>query len=99
MAARQDRGVGAVSNVLDLEARRFAAAPDSTAVTPEQVLQEALRRVRSGEWSPTSLIVVGINDYKSCDEIECMHGGPASTNERIGMLWRAQHVLFAERAE
>jgi hypothetical protein len=83
-----------MSDIVDLSARRFAAAADTTDTRPIDALREALRRVEQGELDPSNVIVTCLLDEGNEDSVQCIHGGPASCNERIGMLYRAQAMLL-----
>lgn len=80
-------------SVVDLSAARFNAAKGSDEVSVADTLAEALRRVRSEQWKAQSVIIIGMEtDEDGCTCLEIMHGGPANTNERLGMYARAQEL-------
>lgn len=83
-----------MTDVVDLSARRFAAAKDASETRPIDALREALRRVENGDLAAESVIITCLVSEGDEDFIQCIHGGPASTNERIGMLYRGQAMLL-----
>lgn len=83
-----------MTEVLDFNKRRFDAAKDASETTPEQALVEALRRVRSGEWPISHVMVIGMVQESDGTFVQCVHGGSASTNECLGLLYRTQHMLL-----
>ena len=60
-----------MTDVIDLAARRFAAAKNADGV----------------------VVVACLIDEGDDDSVVAFHGGPATKNERIGMLFRAQQML------
>ena len=83
-----------MTDIVDLSARRFAAAKNASETRPIDALREALRRVEQGQLDPSNVIITCLIDEGDEDSVECLHGGPASCNERIGMLYRAQAMLL-----
>ncbi len=84
-----------MTKIVDLAARRFAAAKDASETTIVDALREALRRIESGEVVANSVVVTYlIDEGDDSDSVESIHGGPATCNERIGMLYRAQAMLL-----
>lgn len=83
-------------SVIDLGAARFNAAKDASQVTVRDTLAEALRRIESGQWDAESVIVVGLNvePQGGGTAMEIMHGGQATTNERLGMLARSTDLMI-----
>lgn len=81
-------------SVVDLSRRRFEAAKDCEDLSPGDVLREGIARIEQDQWAITSVIVVALVDEGDGTVIDLMHGGPASTNERLGMLARAQNLML-----
>lgn len=83
-------------SVIDLGAARFQAASNASDVTARDTLAEALRRVDSGQWSASSVIIIGleVDPDDGGTTLEIMHGGPASSNERLGMQVRATDLML-----
>lgn len=83
-------------SVVDFGAARFNAASSASDVTARDTLAEALRRVESGQWAATSVIVLGleVDEDDHGTTLEIMHGGPASSNERLGMQARAMDLML-----
>lgn len=85
-----------VADIVDLNKRRFDDAADCTGITPTQALREALRQIEAGEWVPTDLIILGLLVDENDDSfVDTLHAGKATTNERLGMLMRAQYALMS----
>ena len=82
-----------VVDVVDLNQRRVEQATESRKITPVMILRETLRQIEAGEYSPESVMVIGITVDDDHDYIDIHHGGPASNNERIGMAFRAQLMM------
>lgn len=79
---------------IDLNKRRFEKAISCEDISASHALREALRQVESGEWSIDSVIIIGLFDDKETPTVvDCMHGGPATTNDRIAMTVRATNIL------
>lgn len=85
-----------MSDVVDFAKRRYDAANDCSEVSPLETLREVMRRIESGEAKPNSIIVVSFFlEEDASNWIETEHGGPATTNERLGMLMRSQQALMS----
>lgn len=78
-------------SVIDLGAARWkAAGADCSKVTMRDALAEAVRQLDTGEWAADSVIIIGMETTEDgATQLQILHGGPASTNERIGMYARA----------
>ena len=79
-------------SVTDIGAARFAAANSANEVTARDTAAEALRRLDSKAWAAHSIIIIGLESDDDGSRIEIMHGGPASTNERLGVMARAMDL-------
>jgi len=81
---------------IDLNKRRVDRARNASEIDPVSILREALRRVESGEWPITNVVIVGleVDHANDLDRIQAMHGGKGSNNERMGMLFRAQCMVL-----
>ena len=85
-------------NIVDLGAARFKAAASADKTTARDALLEAIRQIDDGEWPMHSVCIVGIADDEDgdADAVGTIHGGPASSGERLGMFVRAQRLLMRD---
>lgn len=83
-----------MSDVIDFARKRFEKAKDCTETTVADCLREALRQIEAGELKLDSVIIVGIREDDDGTYVENFHAGPASTNERVGVLHRAQSLML-----
>lgn len=79
---------------IDLNRRRVEMANKASDVTPLMAMRETLRQMEAGEWSPSSIIIIGLIDYDDDDAVDVYNGGKASNNERVGMMFRASNMLI-----
>ena len=79
---------------IDLNRRRVEMANKASDVTPLMAMRETLRQMEAGEWSPSSIIIIGLLDYDGDDAVDVYNGGKASNNERVGMMFRASNMLI-----
>lgn len=85
-----------MSDVVDFAKKRYDAAKDCSEVTPLESLREVARRIESGELILNSVIIVGlVIEDDGVNYVETENGGPATTNERLGMLMRSQQALLS----
>jgi len=83
-----------VNEPIDLNRRRVEMANKASDVTPLMAMRETLRQMEAGEWSPSSIIIIGLIDYDDDDAVDVYNGGKASNNERVGMMFRASNMLI-----
>lgn len=82
-------------SAIDLGSARFRAADDCADVSVRDTLAEAIRRIDSGQWKAGSIILLGLETFDNGGTVmEVMHGGPANTNERLGMYVRATKLAL-----
>ena len=80
-------------NIIDMSRQRWQRAEKCSDVAAVDALREAIAMIEAGEVKAESVTVVLLVEDADGDQyVEMLHGGPASTNERIGMLARAQYV-------
>jgi hypothetical protein len=85
-------------SVIDLARRRWHAAKTCDEVSATDALHEAKAEIEDGTLNAKSVIVILLcEDEDGETRVDMLHGGPASTNERIGMLVRAQFVMMGNR--
>lgn len=86
-----------VADIVDLNRRRWEEADKASDITPEQLLIEALRQLRAGEWKPYAITIVGMSLSKDgdCSDTDWFHAGKLEQNSRIGMLATAQYALIS----
>lgn len=80
---------------IDLAARRWKAAGKARAVTSRDTLVEALRQIDAGEAHFENIMIIAheVDNTDDTDRITILQGGPANTNERIGLLSRALFMM------
>ena len=83
-------------SVTDIGMARWKSATHSEDVTPRDTLAEAIRRVDAGEWPIRSVMIIGLEEVEpnQATVVEIMHGGPDTTNERIGVLTRSTYTML-----
>lgn len=81
-----------MSNVSDLARLRWQRAEKCSDISALDAVREAAAQIEEGMRVESAIVVVLVTEPDGDQYVEMFHGGPASTNERIGMLARAQHV-------
>lgn len=78
-----------MADLVDLNQRRVEQAASAADITPIMAMREALRQMEAGELLPTSILII-------CDdggETIVHTGGPANTNEFMGLCFRTQMMM------
>lgn len=84
-----------VADIVDLNQRRWDGAGKASDITPEQLLMEALRQLRAGEWQPYAISIIGVTKEDDDVNTDWFHAGKLDQNSRVGMLAIAQNALMS----
>lgn len=82
-------------SIVDLSRRRWQNAKNCEDASAVDTLKEASAQIADGTLNAKSVLVVALCELDDgCTQIELFHAGPATTNERLGMLVRAQAIML-----